>query len=188
LVSFTILVLLPLLTFLAIPYLDRGKVWACLPLTFLPDLDYFVGIHREWLHNVFVLVPFLALFAAGLVRNNREWTQWGLIATGYVGSHLIMDIFVGGETILWPLTNYNLCYYATIDVNTSTNTPIYAHGWCSQYGAPTVSAIYPFLEAPETAEWAFVLATLLALGIWEIGGPRRAELSRFARTWFKFDR
>ncbi|MHB8585194.1 MAG: metal-dependent hydrolase [Thermoplasmatota archaeon] len=177
-VSFTILVLLPLLTFLSIPALDRRKVWVCLPLTFLPDLDYFIGVHREWLHNVWVLIPFLAILAYGLARSDRNWIQWGTIATGYVASHLIMDIFVGGETLFWPLFNTNYCYYATIDVATATNTPLVSYGSCVSTGAPTVSTLYTFLDYPETAEWAFVLATLATLGI--VGLVKRARRATLA--------
>lgn len=153
---------------LSIPWLDRRKVLLLWPLTHLPDFDYVVGHHRATGHNLFLLLPFLILLLVSLrpATRNRNHTQWSLIALTYLGSHILMDIFAGGVTLLYPLSTYTVCYYAAIDVITATNTPLYYFEPCSREGIPTVATLYEWLPANEGALLAFLIpATLLILAL-----------------------
>ncbi|HVL47248.1 MAG TPA: metal-dependent hydrolase [Candidatus Thermoplasmatota archaeon] len=166
--SLTFHLLVPLLAMLAIPGIDRRKAFWLLPLVLLPDLDHFVGVHRSWLHNVFLLAPTLAVALHAHRRRDRETREWMLVATAYLASHLVLDVFVGGATLLWPFTDYNVCYYFTIVVATATNTPHFYYGDCSAPGAPTTVEFYPWLDYDETAAWAFILVAILAVGVLKV--------------------
>lgn len=161
--SFPLLTLVPLLVLLAIPELDNRKVWLLLPLVYVADLDYFVGVHREWLHNVWTLVPSVGVVTYAFHEGRRELAEWGVIATAYLASHLVMDVFLGGETLFWPISNWNVCYYFAVNVRTATNTPVRDMGSCSAPGAPIVSALYTWWSYSDTAVWAVALLALAVL-------------------------
>lgn len=159
---------MPLLVLLSIRRLDARKVWVLWPLTFLPDLDYFVSdIHRALTGNVFMLLPFVAVLAYAMRRGHRrpELAEWMVIALGYLVSHLVMDVFTGGSVLFWPLTDYNVCYLLYINVRTATNTLEPHFDVCSAPGIPQVAEVYPWLSVPEGAMLAFVVPLGLAFGI-----------------------
>lgn len=172
--------ILPLLVLLAIPALDRRKVWILWPLTLAPDLDYFFGFHRATLGNVFILLPFLLVLAWSLRPKARDWNrvEWMGIAIVYLGTHLLMDTFTGGTVLFYPFTDYTYCFVAAIDVVTATNTPIYYFEPCSREGIPTVSPVYPWLSVTEGAMLAFLLPAALvcsAYSLWQRRRTARAE-------------
>ena len=127
-----------------------------------------VGHHRATLHNVWVLLPFLALLAWSLRREtrNRDHAEWAAIALTYLGSHLLMDVFAGGITLLYPLSLYTLCWGFTIDVVTATNELVVNWGPCSFEGIPTVAEVYPWLPWNEAAFLAFLVPATLVVLAW----------------------
>lgn len=164
---------IPLMFMLSLPWLDRRKVLIAWPFTHLPDLDYLWEPHRAAGHNLFILLPFVAvgLFAWRTAR--IELAEYMLIAGIYVASHIVMDIFAGGVTLLYPLSVHTTCYYAQIRVVTATNTPFLDAGRCSFEGIPVVSEVYTWLPSTEAALLMFLVpATLLALG-WSLWRRRR---------------
>jgi hypothetical protein len=174
--SITIHLLVPLLVLLATRRFDPRKVWILLPLTLLPDADYFLpGLHRAALTNLWVLAIPLALYVIATTRPHLRPVddlpaiggarEWALIALVYLGSHLVMDMFTGGIVPLYPLSDWTACFYGYIEVETATNTPHFYFGQCSHDGIPQVIDVYTYLDLDETAMWAFVLPTLAALAM-----------------------
>jgi hypothetical protein len=156
--------LLPLLPLLAIRRLDARKVWVLWPLTFAPDLDYFVHLHRAALTNVFVLLPFAAVLAWALRKGDAPLVEWMGIALVYLAAHYVMDTFTGGIVPFFPLSDYTICYYADVDVNTTTNALTFPHGPCSHAGIPQVAPVYPFLSDTDAAMLALIVPFGLVMG------------------------
>lgn len=162
----------PLLFLLALRR-DTRKVWALWPLTFVPDLDYLVGLHRAALTNVFVLLPFVL----GMVWTHREGKraafEWWFVAFVYLGSHVIMDTFTGGVTPLWPLSTYTVCYYADVLVHTTDNSYALDYGPCSHAGLGQVAEYYPWLSDTDTAMLAFLVPAAILASAWSFWQGRR---------------
>jgi hypothetical protein len=158
----------PLLFLLALRRLDARKVWILWPLTFAPDLDYFVGLHRAALTNVFVLLPIVAVWALARRRGRAEPQEWMLVAFVYLASHLVMDTFTGGTVPLYPVSDYTVCYYAQVLVHTTDNSYAFDAGPCSHEGIPQVSEYYPWLSDADTATLAFLLPAGLLVGAWNL--------------------
>jgi hypothetical protein len=169
---------LPLLFLLAVRRLDARKVWILWPLTFLPDLDYFFGLHRAALTNVFVLVPFVVALVYALRTKRAPLAQWMTIALVYLVSHFVMDMMTGGIVPLWPLSDYTVCYYYNIDIVTATNAPYFDYGACSHSGIPVVSQRYPWIGDADAAMMAFILPAGLAMGAWSWWRMRRERSER----------
>lgn len=166
--SATFHILIPLLVALAWPGLDRRKVWLLIPLTEFADLDYAFGVHRQTLHNVAPLLP-VALWLAWAWRGGRRGhVEAAALSMFYLASHLVMDVFVGGVTVLWPLTDWNVCYYLGIIVRTADNHLFLDMGDCSAPGAPTTSEYYPFLDYDEIAAWALLLVATTTFALWRL--------------------
>lgn len=152
----------PLLLLLAL-HRDARKVWALWPLTFVPDLDYLVGLHRAAFTNVFVLVPFAIGMAWTWRKGQRSAFPWWLIAFVYLASHLVMDTFTGGTVPLWPLSTYTLCYTANVVIHTPDNSVQVLFDSCSHAGVPRVIEYYFWLDDQDAAILAFLVpAALLA--------------------------
>jgi hypothetical protein len=87
---------------------DRHRMWALLLLPFavLPDLDHFVPFYdpRIYFHNVFMLVPPLAVGLYGLATKRTVLRDVGLMASFLLWTHLMLDFFTGGEALFYPLT------------------------------------------------------------------------------------
>lgn len=163
----------PLLFLLSMPWLDRRLVLILWPLTHLPDIDYLLIPHRALAHNVWILLPFLGVGIWAWRKGRVELTQAMIIGSIYVASHIVMDIFAGGVTLLYPLSNYTTCYYAEIKVVTATNTPFLDAGRCSFDGIPTVATIYTWLPSTEAALLAFLIPATLAVLAWRAWWRRR---------------
>lgn len=125
-----------------------------------------VGYHRATAHNVWILLPFLLVLLYSLrpETKNPARAQWMIISLVYLASHLLMDVFAGGITLLYPLSTFTFCWVWTIDVVTATNQLQINWGPCSFDGIPVVAEVYPWLPWNEAALLAFLLpAWLLAL-------------------------
>lgn len=174
-VSFVIQSVIPLLFLLSLPWLDRRKVLLAWPLTHVMDLDYVVGHHRATLHNVWVLLPFLAVLLWSLRPATRDpgRAQWMTICLVYLASHLTMDVFAGGITLFYPLSEFTLCWFAAIDVVTATNTPIVYFEPCSFTGIPVVSEVYAWLSWNEAAFLAFLLPAWAGALVYHLATRRK---------------
>ncbi len=77
-----------------------------LPLAVLPDLDHFVPFYapRIYFHNVFILVPPLAIALYGRATKRGMLFDVGPMAGSCLLSHLALDSFNGGEALFYPLT------------------------------------------------------------------------------------
>jgi hypothetical protein len=85
----------------------RNYVLLLSPLAVLPDIDHFLPpYHRLLLHNVFILVPVISLaFYARFRAKNDVLYNVALIATFFLLSHLLLDLFTGaGVPLFYPLS------------------------------------------------------------------------------------
>jgi len=99
---------------------NRKYVLLLLPFAVLPDLDHFAPFYapREMLHNVFLLVPPLAIALYGLKTKNNVLYSIALMAGFLLFSHLVLDLFNGGVALFYPLQT---AWYGF------SNTPVVAH-------------------------------------------------------------
>lgn len=171
--TFVMQSVIPLLFMLSIPWFDRRKVLLAWPLTHLPDFDYAIGYHRATGHNVFLLLPFVVVGAWAWRSAKPALAHWMIVASVYLASHLLMDIFAGGVTLLYPVSVHTTCYFAEIKVVTATNTPFLDAGRCSFEGVPTVATVYTWLPATESAMLAFLVPSTLAYLGWRAWRRRR---------------
>lgn len=79
---------------------DPKKAVALVFFAVLPDADAIILPHRAVFHNIFILVIPLLLFI--LIRNRRDIL--GIICL-FLASHLILDMFNGGISLLYPLSS-----------------------------------------------------------------------------------
>ncbi|MFA5944645.1 MAG: metal-dependent hydrolase, partial [Candidatus Thermoplasmatota archaeon] len=112
----------PALVAMAFFRIPRRTVLLLLPLVWVPDLDYLVqSQHRAVTHSM--LIPLILLAAVVVLwrRRDPEARFWefatrpgapvGLsLASFFIASHLLMDVFAGGVVLLWPFTYTN--FYA----------------------------------------------------------------------------
>lgn len=160
--SFVVHGVVPALAMMATGRLRRARVLALLPLTYLPDLDYVVGVHRATGHNVFILVPFLAWAWWEMDRGGGwERAEWPTIVGGYLASHLVMDAFVGGISPLWPLDPRAVFLWVAVRVDTATNTPTLVFEPGTLPGAPTTAEEFLWISPTDVA----ILALLVGLVI-----------------------
>ncbi len=158
--SFVVHGVVPTLLLLAVGFTPR-RVLLLLPLTFLPDLDFALGVHRASLHNVFILLPG-AVWAWAESRYGEGWerAEWGVIATVYLGSHLLMDVFTGGIVLLWPVVNRALFVWVAVLVHTDTLSWELVLEPGTLVGPPVTSEVYTWLAPSEAA-----MLVLLAVGV-----------------------
>ncbi|MDX1611553.1 MAG: hypothetical protein R3185_04230 [Candidatus Thermoplasmatota archaeon] len=184
--SFIVHGLLPPLLLLALRLAPPRAVLWMLPFTWLPDIDYFFGVHRAWTGNLFILLPTLALW--WYWREERpDWSAYPAVATFYLGSHLLMDTFTGGTVLFWPIWDQTFFWEFQVFIDTETNRPVPVSEIGSHEGAPTVSRFFRWISTFETAMVALtavvVGVTLFVKGlktrkeIWleEIGSSARRE-------------
>lgn len=176
--TFALQSVIPLLFMLALPWLDRRKVLLAWPLTHAPDIDYWLAPHRAVAHNVFVLLPFILVGIWAWGRGRADLVQWMVIVSIYLGSHMAMDVFAGGVTLLYPLSDITTCYYARIDVVTATNTPFLDAGRCTYTGYGVVPEIYNWLPSTEAAMLVFLIPATIAAVAWSAWRSRRGAERR----------
>lgn len=158
---------------LAMPWLDRRKVLFAWPFTHLPDIDYWLEPHRAAGHNLFILLPLVGVGLFALRTARRELAEYMLVAGIYMASHIAMDIFAGGVTLLYPLSSFTTCYYAQIRVVTATNTPFLDAGRCSHEGVGQVAEVYTWLPSTEAALLFFLVPATLAVLAWRLWRRRK---------------
>lgn len=169
-------IVLPALVALAF-FRSLPRVWvmAMAPIVWLQDLDYLSpGEHRVYSHNIFVpLIPLVILFLLhrrnplGLTLRNFA-TRPGLpvallLASYYLASHVLLDIFAGGVVLFWPLLNTNIFIDFEIWLNTKTNTFLPQGEAGTSIGAPDVAPMYPWLSYVDTATLALLAGVALLL-------------------------
>ena len=182
-VSFLPHIVIPALVAVAFLPVGRRRALLWAPLVWVPDLDYILpSIHRAATHSA--LFP-LALSAALVVLWRRRdpsarfaefITRPGapanlLLASYYLFSHEILDLFQGGVVLLWPLLNVNFYLGFQILLDTGTNTFEPAAEAGHHEGAPALSPLYPWLSTTDAAVGAFLLAFFLAwagLRLWQL--------------------
>lgn len=183
--SLVIHALIPTLAMLAARrWFDPRVVLYLWPLTLFPDVDYFGAngswwVHRATLSNVFVVAIVVgAVYVAARRWLGRDAARgWALVALVYLGSHLVMDAFVGGVVAFWPLWDRTFLYWFYIEVDTRTNEPTVYNAPGTHEGAPIVSTTYEWLSPVESAVVAFLLVFwvgLLVAAWWEHRARRRS--------------
>ncbi len=178
-VSFLPHIVIPGLVALAFFPMSRKRILALSPLVWLPDLDYAIqSVHRAVTHSVFI--P-MALFAAVYIlwkKNDPDARFWEfatrpghpanlLLASFFVGSHLLLDVFQGGVVLLWPVnnTNFYLAFEILLDTGKNTFAPAGEAG--TSEGAPELSPLYPWFSTEHTAIAVFLAACLAGgIGLW----------------------
>lgn len=174
--SFVVHGLIPLLVILALRLAPPRVALLTLPFTWLPDLDFWLGIHRATTSNVFILLPTLYLWYRWR-QTQPERATYASTATIYLASHLVMDLFAGGIVPFWPLWGETVFWQFLIRINTQTGETDVVNEPGSHEGAPQVVEWFTWLSPIEAAMLAFTVAAVaLTLG-WR-WYKRRGELSR----------
>ena len=158
--SFIVHLLIPPLLLLALRAAPARAVLWMLPFTLLPDIDYFFGVHRATTGNLFILIPSAVLWWRWRARQDARAAYAG-VATFYLASHLLMDVFAGGTVLFWPLWDQNFFLLFQVIIDTETNTPIAAVDAGSEPGAPEVARYFRWISAFESAMVALTVVTVL---------------------------
>jgi len=159
--SVVIHLLIPPLALLAARRFAPRDVLLLLPFSLLPDLDFFIPPHRALLHSVFLPI------VAGVL-----WWRWraakphgaelALLAGFYLFSHSFMDLFAGGVTPFWPLSDqtFFIDTQVLIDTGTLQTYPTFNPG--TEQGVPTVSPLFEFFNGDHAAILALTLVVFAA--------------------------
>lgn len=151
---------MPILLLLALRLAPPKVALWMLPFTFLPDLDFWLGVHRATTSNVFILLPGLYLWYRWR-QSDPNKAIYPAVATYYLASHLLMDIFAGGVVLFWPLWDQNFFWFVQIVVNTQTGEPDITSDPGTSSGAPQVAEFFQWVSPFEAAMLAL---TLVAVG------------------------
>lgn len=164
----------------------RKQVLLWGPMVFVPDLDFFFAKdhHRAVLGNIWW--PSLTAGALWWLWRRRDpaarfWefaTRPGapgglLLSTYYLLGHIVMDLFVGGVPLFWPLTTISPSIAFAIFVDTQTGQAEPTGGAEVLPDIPDVSPVFPWLAYDHTAQLAFLAAVLLGWLGWR--GVRRLQ-------------
>ena len=95
--------------------LDKKKIVLLSFFGILPDLDV-IFFHRMSFHNVFIILPILIIFLVRIIQ--KENSIAGIVCF-YLLSHLILDIFNGGISALYPL--YDGIFFINAEIRSSYN-------------------------------------------------------------------
>ncbi len=130
--------IVPLLALLIVSKKETQKyILLLLPLAVIPDFDTFATQHRALLHNIFI--P-LMLLLFGLVI--KEYRTIFIIASVYIASHVVLDMFGGGVALFYPVHNGMAFVDASLAMS-KTNELLwtldygfreYGAGWETAYG------------------------------------------------------
>jgi membrane-bound metal-dependent hydrolase YbcI (DUF457 family) len=146
--------IVPLLALLIVSRKENQKyVFLLLPLALLPDFDTFAIQHRALLHNMFI--P-LILGLCGLA--SKKYRTIFIIASVYIASHVLLDLFTGGVVLFYPFYNG----MAFVDANlmmSQTNNLLWTFDYgFKQYGAGWKTAYGYISDSTGTGSMVFVLA------------------------------
>lgn len=168
--SFLPHIVVPALVALAFLPIGRRRVLMWAPLVWVPDVDYVLpALHRAASHSVFIPLLLTAVLV-WLWRRRDPTARFPEFATRpgapanltlasfYLASHLVMDVFQGGVVLLWPLWNVTLFLGFQIVLDTATNTFEPAGDAGSMEGAPPLSARYEWFSTTDAAVTAFLVA------------------------------
>ncbi|HEY9245757.1 MAG TPA: hypothetical protein VIO11_02815, partial [Candidatus Methanoperedens sp.] len=90
--------IVPLLALLITGKKEHTKyILLFLPLSVMPDMDTFMTQHRALLHNIFI--PF-SIFLIGSMLKEKKILF--IIASVYLLSHIVLDLFGGGVVLFYP--------------------------------------------------------------------------------------
>ncbi len=90
--------IVPLLALLIVSKKEHQKYILLLaPLAIAPDLDTFATQHRALLHNIFI--PLLLLVLGYAIKEKKAIFT---IASVYIASHVVLDMFGGGVVLFYP--------------------------------------------------------------------------------------
>ena len=130
--------IVPLLALLIVSKKEHHKyILLLLPLAVIPDFDTFVTQHRALLHNMFI--PLLLLLSGAVIKEKRALF---IIASVYIASHVVLDMFGGGVALFYPAYN-GLAFVDASLAMSKTNELIwvfdygfreYGAGWETAYG------------------------------------------------------
>lgn len=130
--------IVPLLALLIVSKKEHHRyILLLLPLAVVPDLDTFVTQHRALLHNMFI--PLLLLLLGYAIKEKRTIFT---IASVYIASHVVLDMFGGGVVLFYPFYNKMAFVDASLAMS-KTNELLwtfsygfkqYGTGWETAYG------------------------------------------------------
>jgi hypothetical protein len=163
--SFVVHGLVPLLVILALRLAPPRVALATLPFTWLPDLDFWIGVHRATTSNVFILLPTLYLWWRWRAER-PDRAQYAGVATIYLASHLVMDLFAGGIVPFWPIWDRTVFWHFLIRINTQTGERDITNQPGSHEGAPQVVEWFTWLSPIEAAMLAFTALALVGTLGW----------------------
>ncbi len=141
---------------------DMRYILLLLPLAVVPDLDTLMTQHRALLHNIFI--PLIILFAGLIIREKRTVF---VIASVYILSHMILDMFGGGVVIFYPFYDKMAFVDASLQMSKAHELAWkfdygfgpYGTGWKNAYGYIS--------DSIGTGALLFVLFAGIAYGIKE---------------------
>jgi membrane-bound metal-dependent hydrolase YbcI (DUF457 family) len=130
--------IVPLLALLIVSKREHQKyIFLLLPLAVIPDFDTFVTQHRALLHNM--LIPLLLLLLGYAIKEKRTLF---IIASAYIASHVVLDMFGGGVVLFYPV--YSRMAFVNASIKMSQTNQLfwkfdygfkeYGTGWETAYG------------------------------------------------------
>jgi membrane-bound metal-dependent hydrolase YbcI (DUF457 family) len=142
--NWSIHLIVPLLALLIASRKENHKyILLLLPFAVLPDADTLLAQHRALLHNIFL--PLIVLIPALFIKEKKTLF---MIASAYLASHVLLDMFQGGVVLFYPF--YNEMAFVDASLQLSKGNELlwtfdygftdYAAGWETAYGYITDSA------------------------------------------------
>lgn len=146
--------IVPLLALMIVSRKENQKyVFLLLPLALLPDVDTFASEHRALLHNMFI--PLILALSGLLIMKYRAIF---LIASAYIASHVLLDMFTGGVVLFYPAYNGMAFVDASLMMGQTNNLLwTFDYGF-RQYGAGWKTAYGYISDSTGTGAMVFVLA------------------------------
>lgn len=179
----------PVLVALAFFPTTRKHVLLWSPMVFVPDLDFFFAkdLHRAVLGNIWW--PLLCIGSLVLLWRRRDpfarFTEFawrpgapvGLtLSAYYLLGHILMDVFVGGVPLFWPLSTISPSLAYAIFVDTATGEPQAVGEAVVKEDIPEISPVFPWLDYDHTAQLAFLAAMVLVGAGWWLWHRRTAPV------------
>ncbi len=160
--------IIPILPALAFFPMARRQILWMAPVVWVADVDYiFPAEHRALTHSFLIPLTVAAALVIMWRRNDptarflEYATRPGhpgnlLLASYYLASHLLLDVFQGGVVLFWPLLDINFYWHFELILNTATNTFTPEGEVGTSEGAPPLSPLYPWISSVDTATLAFL--------------------------------
>jgi hypothetical protein len=145
--------IVPLLALLIVSKREHQKyIFLLLPLAVVPDLDTVVTQHRALLHNMFI--PLLLLLLGYVIKEKKAIFT---IASVYIASHVVLDMFGGGVVLFYPFYNKMAFIDASLAMSkTSELLWTFSYGF-KQYGTGWETAYGYISDSIGTGAMVFVL-------------------------------